>query len=144
MGGKHCHRRPLADCAMRSHIVVIPTPRFDFHSGIVKAQELVLVESFVTNTGIEAFDERADIHTEPALVRAHGCVCGAGPAQGVSTDTDTSIDAGQGRDKLGAYQPGSKCEHDPPAPVPVQALNFFSENLLQHFLVEAQIRYQPS
>ncbi len=57
MGGKHGHWRPLTDCTVWSHIVVVATPKFDLRSGVVKIQEPMLVEAFQTDAGIEAFDE---------------------------------------------------------------------------------------
>jgi hypothetical protein len=39
MGGKHDHRRPLTDCTVRSHIVLVLTPKFDLCPGVVKVQE---------------------------------------------------------------------------------------------------------
>jgi hypothetical protein len=58
VGGKYVHRRSFADCAVRSHIVVVLTPRFDLLLSIVKIQEPVLVEAFESNACIEAFNER--------------------------------------------------------------------------------------
>jgi len=57
MGGIHGHWRPLTDCTVWSHIVVVATPKFDLRSGVVKIQEPMLVEAFQTDAGIEAFDE---------------------------------------------------------------------------------------
>ena len=57
MGGKHDHRRPLTDCTVRSHIVVILAPKFDLCPGVVKIQEPMLVQAFKTNAGVEAFNE---------------------------------------------------------------------------------------
>ncbi len=58
MSGKQAHRRPLADCAMRSHFVVVLAPRFDLPAGVVKIEEPVLVQAIKPDTGIEALDER--------------------------------------------------------------------------------------
>ena len=57
MGGKHGHRRSLADCAMRSYIVVVLAPKFDLLLGIVKVQEPMLVQAFKAYPGVEALDE---------------------------------------------------------------------------------------
>ena len=57
MGGKLDHRRPLTDCTVRSHIVVVLTPKFDLCPGVVKVQEPMLVQAFKTNASVEAFDE---------------------------------------------------------------------------------------
>jgi len=57
MGCEHDHRRPLTDCTMRSHIVVVLTPKFDLCPGVVKVQEPMLVQAFKTNAGVEAFNE---------------------------------------------------------------------------------------
>ena len=57
MGGKHGHRRPLTDCTVRSHIVVVLTPKFDLCPGVVKVQEPMLVQAFKANASVEAFDE---------------------------------------------------------------------------------------
>ena len=57
MVGEHGHRRPLANCTMRSHIVVILAPKFDLCPGVVKIQEPMLVQAFKTNASVEAFDE---------------------------------------------------------------------------------------
>ena len=43
--------------APQSHIVVVTTPKFDLHPGVVKIHEPMLVEAFQTDAGIEAFDE---------------------------------------------------------------------------------------
>jgi hypothetical protein len=57
MGGEHGHRRPLTDCTVRSHIVVVLTPKFDLCPGVVKVQEPMLVQAFKANAGVEAFYE---------------------------------------------------------------------------------------
>ena len=57
MGGEHDHRRPLTDCTVRSHIVVVLAPKLDLCAGIVKVQEPMLVQAFNANASIEAFDE---------------------------------------------------------------------------------------
>ena len=57
MGGEHGHRRPFADCTMRSHIIVVLAPKFDLCAGVVKIQEPMLVQAFKSNTSVEAFDE---------------------------------------------------------------------------------------
>ena len=57
MGGEHGHRRPLANCTMRSHIVVVLAPKFDLCAGVVKIQEPMLVQAFKADTSVEAFDE---------------------------------------------------------------------------------------
>jgi hypothetical protein len=57
MGGKNSHRRPFADCTMRSQIVVVLTPKFDLCPGVVKIQEPMLVQTLKPHTGVEAFDE---------------------------------------------------------------------------------------
>jgi len=57
MGGEHGHRRPFANCTMRSHIVVVLAPKFDLCAGVVKIHEPVLVQAFKANTSVEAFDE---------------------------------------------------------------------------------------
>jgi hypothetical protein len=43
MGGKHDHRRPLTDCTVRSHVIVVLAPKFDLCRGVVKVQEPMLV-----------------------------------------------------------------------------------------------------
>jgi hypothetical protein len=57
MGSKNSHRRPFADCAMWSHIVVVLAPKFDLCPGVVKIQEPVLVQTLEAHASIEAFDE---------------------------------------------------------------------------------------
>ena len=57
MGSEHDHRRPLTDCTMRSHIVVVLAPKLDLCPGVVKVQEPMLVQAFKTNPSVEAFDE---------------------------------------------------------------------------------------
>ena len=57
MGSEHDHRRPLTDCTMRSHIVVVLAPKLDLCPGVVKVQEPMLVQAFKANASIEAFDE---------------------------------------------------------------------------------------
>jgi hypothetical protein len=57
MGGKHDCRRPLTDCTVRSHIVVVLAPKLKLCSGVVKVQEPMLVQAFKANASIEAIDE---------------------------------------------------------------------------------------
>src|SRR5476651_1339006 len=57
MGGEHDHRRPLTDCAVRSHIVVVLAPKLDLCAGVVKVQEPMLVQAFNANASVKAFDE---------------------------------------------------------------------------------------
>ena len=56
MGGEHDHRRPLTDCTVRSHIVVVLAPKLDLCPGVVKVQEPMLVQAFKANASVEAFD----------------------------------------------------------------------------------------
>jgi len=57
MGSEHDHRRPLTDCTVRSHIVVVLAPKLDLCPGVVKVQEPMLVQAFKANASIGAFDE---------------------------------------------------------------------------------------
>ena len=57
MGSEHGHQRPLANCAVWSHIVVMAAPKFNLCPSVVKVQEPMLVEAFEPDPGIEAFDE---------------------------------------------------------------------------------------
>jgi hypothetical protein len=57
MGGKHDCRRPLTDCTVRSHIVVVLAPKLNLCSGVVKALEPMLVQAFKANASVEAIDE---------------------------------------------------------------------------------------
>jgi hypothetical protein len=57
MGIEHDHRRPLTDCTVRTHIVVVLAPKLDLCAGVVKVQEPMLVHTFKANPSIEAFDE---------------------------------------------------------------------------------------
>src|SRR5918993_120301 len=57
-GSDQGHRRPIADRAMRSHLVVVRPPCFDLGPGVVKVEEPVLVQALGSEPGIETFGER--------------------------------------------------------------------------------------
>jgi hypothetical protein len=57
MGGKHDHRRPLTDCTVRSHVVVILVSKFNLCLGRVKVHEPMLVQAFKPDASVEAFNE---------------------------------------------------------------------------------------
>jgi hypothetical protein len=40
--------------------------------------------------------------------------------------------------------PGSRCARTPPSPAVEQALEFFSDYLLEHLFVQGEIRHQPA
>lgn len=48
-------RRPITDCAMRSHFVVFGAPFFNLLADVVQIQEPVAAETLEPDGGVEAF-----------------------------------------------------------------------------------------